>query len=119
MPVIHVNTIEEFSKFLANKKGNQHVFVDFFAQWCGPCKRIAPKLEEFSETYNAVTFLKVDVDEIPEIAELYSVGVLPTFLMFKTGTAERLYQPIEGADLNKIEGMLKMVTGAIKPSADF
>ncbi|KAI3406980.1 TRX1 [Candida oxycetoniae] len=61
------------------------VVVDFFATWCGPCKMIAPLLDKFSNEYSNVKFLKVDVDELNEIAEQYEVSSMPTLIFFKNG----------------------------------
>ena len=56
--------------------------IDFFATWCGPCKMIAPHLEEMDKTMDDVVFLKVDVDECEDISEEYKVGLkyFPVFL---------------------------------------
>ncbi|MCR9066797.1 MAG: thioredoxin [Cytophagales bacterium] len=61
------------------------VVVDFFATWCGPCKRIAPDLETLSELEQTVIFMKVDVDELEDLAAKYDVSAMPTFLFFKNG----------------------------------
>ncbi len=61
------------------------VFVDFFANWCGPCKMISPIVEEVSNEINDVKFLKVDVDNCDEIAAMYSVMSIPTLMIFKDG----------------------------------
>lgn len=53
--------------------GGKAVFVDFFATWCGPCRMIAPKIDQFSQQFSNIVFLKVDVDECPELAEKYEV----------------------------------------------
>ena len=61
------------------------VLVDFWATWCGPCKMIAPVLEELSyEVYNA-RFVKIDVDENPNIANKYQIASIPTLMIFKNG----------------------------------
>jgi thioredoxin 1 len=75
------------------------VLIDFFAPWCGPCKRIAPLYEELSKKYTKVTFLKVDVDESEDIASKYSVESLPTFVFLKNGVEVKR---IEGADLREL-----------------
>ncbi|GAB7335676.1 hypothetical protein MBLNU13_g07987t1 [Cladosporium sp. NU13] len=59
--------------------------VDFFATWCGPCKVIAPQVVKFSNNYTDARFYKVDVDEVPEVAQEQSVRAMPTFLLYKDG----------------------------------
>ncbi len=62
------------------------VVVDFWAEWCGPCKMIAPSLEEISEEMgDKVKIAKVNMDENPDIAAKYGVRSIPTLLMFKGG----------------------------------
>ena len=77
------------------------VIVDFFADWCGPCKMIAPVLEKLSEEYeNEIMFCKVNVDENSDIAARFSVQNIPTFISFKNG---QLYNTMVGAgSKNKI-----------------
>lgn len=62
------------------------VLVDFYADWCGPCKMIAPVLEELSATYaGKATIIKVNVDEEQGIAQRYGVMSIPTLILFKDG----------------------------------
>ncbi len=62
------------------------VVVDFWAEWCGPCKMIAPSLEELSDEMNGkVKIAKLNMDENPELAAQYGVRSIPTLLMFKGG----------------------------------
>jgi thioredoxin 1 len=62
------------------------VVVDFWAEWCGPCKQIAPDLEAISEEMaGKVTIAKVNMDENPDIAAQYGVRSIPTLLLFKGG----------------------------------
>lgn len=68
------------------------VLVDFYAQWCGPCRMISPVLEELHEEYDGkVKFVKVDIDVNPETAKEYGVMSIPNLLIFKDGElADRL-----------------------------
>lgn len=62
------------------------VVVDFWAEWCGPCKMIAPSLEELSvEFAGKVKVVKLNIDENPELAAQYGVRSIPTLAMFKGG----------------------------------
>lgn len=63
---------------------NGVVLVDFFATWCGPCKMLAPVLEEL-ESDRSVKIVKVDVDECETLAQQYSIMSVPTLLLFKDG----------------------------------
>jgi len=67
-------------------KSDIPVVVDFWAEWCGPCKMIAPSLEEISnEMDGKVKIAKLNMDENPELAAQYGVRSIPTLLMFKDG----------------------------------
>ncbi|MFT5202564.1 MAG: thioredoxin 1 [Candidatus Aldehydirespiratoraceae bacterium] len=62
------------------------VLVDFWAEWCGPCKMIAPILEEIAdEKGDAIKILKLNVDDAPEIARRFEVMSIPTMILFKDG----------------------------------
>jgi thioredoxin 1 len=65
---------------------NVPVVVDFWAEWCGPCKMIGPSLEELSsEMAGSVKIVKVNIDENPELGAQYGVRSIPTLLIFKAG----------------------------------
>ena len=62
------------------------VLVDFWAEWCGPCKQIAPALDELNEEFgDQLTIAKVNIDENPETPSKYGVRGIPTLILFKDG----------------------------------
>ena len=63
------------------------VVVDFWAPWCGPCKAIAPALEELAAATERVEFVKLDIDENPETAARFGVLSIPTVILFSGGEA--------------------------------
>ena len=82
MPKI-VNTAE-FDELIA--RSETPVLVDFFAAWCGPCKMLAPVLEEVAaQAQGKAQVVKVDIDESPELAQRYGVMSVPTLMSFSAG----------------------------------
>ncbi len=75
---------QNFKKDVLDAK--QPVLVDFWAEWCGPCKAIAPSLEELSdEMSNKLKIVKINVDENPSISNTYSIRSIPALMIFKDG----------------------------------
>ena len=65
---------------------NKPVLVDFWAEWCGPCKAIGPSLEELSdEMASTLKIVKINVDENPSISQTYSIRSIPALMIFKDG----------------------------------
>jgi thioredoxin 1 len=65
------------------------VLVDFWAEWCGPCKQIAPILSEIAKEHPGLRIAKVNVDDNPEIAMRFNVMSIPTLLVFEKGEAKK------------------------------
>ena len=101
MPVIAIQTEHDFKQQISSDK---LVVVDFYATWCGPCRFVAPKIEEFSTKYTNVVFIKVDVDQLASVAAECEISAMPTFQLFKAG---KKVAEVIGADANKIEAAIK------------
>lgn len=68
-------------------QSEQPVIVDFYADWCGPCKRLSPIIEELSGEVDDARFVKVDVEDQAELAGRFGVQSIPTLIFFKGGEA--------------------------------
>lgn len=82
MAVIKVSNDMFKEKVLSNPKP---VLVDFYADWCGPCKMLAPLVEEISNESDAYEVVKLNVDDAPDLAARYGVMSIPTLIVFKNG----------------------------------
>ena len=83
MANIITGTNENFNEVI---NGKLPVLVDFWASWCGPCRMIAPFVEQLADEYEGkVAFMKVNVDEQPELCEKYRVSSIPNLILFKDG----------------------------------
>jgi thioredoxin 1 len=87
---LHVSDANFDSEVL---KSSEPVLVDFFAEWCGPCKAMAPALEAVAaEMKGKVKVAKLDVDQNPQVTQKYTIQAMPTLMIFKDGkkVAERV-----------------------------
>jgi len=104
--VQELNTAAEFKEKVLDDTSDALIVVDFFAQWCAPCKMIAPKIEKMSkEDFKDVKFFKVDVDENEETAQEQEISAMPTFLFFKKG--QKLADNVMGANEAKIKELIE------------
>lgn len=78
--MLHITTKAEFENLI---KENNNVVIDFYATWCGPCKLLAPIFEDVAKEKENVIFVKVDVDEAGELAELFGISSIPTVVYIK------------------------------------
>ena len=97
--------IKDAAEYDAGLKENTSVFVDFYADWCGPCKMVAPVVEALSEVHTGVKFVKVNVDDNPDIAQRYGIMSIPTMIAVKNG--EVASQTVGFAPQEILEGIVK------------
>jgi len=82
MAVLHVTSENFETEVLQSEKP---VLVDFWASWCGPCKMVAPVLEELAEEITDVKIVKVNVDQQPDLAQKFQIMSIPTMVLIKEG----------------------------------
>ncbi len=84
--VLHVSDADFNDKVL---NASEPVLVDYWAEWCGPCKMIAPVLDEIAEEYkDKLIVAKLNIDENPETPQHYGVRGIPTLMLYKNGDVE-------------------------------
>ena len=92
-------------------KATGAVVVDFWAEWCGPCRMIAPALEEISGSLNGkVKIVKLNVDESPKTAQKYGIMSIPTLMLFKNG--ELASRQVGAAPKQKLEQWITSAAAA-------
>lgn len=102
MTITPVTSISELNAILSDK--DKLSVIDFHATWCGPCHAIAPAFEALSKKYSSVNFLKCDVDAATEVAKLYSVSAMPTFIFLK-GSSK--VDQLKGANKSALESIIQ------------
>jgi thioredoxin 1 len=98
-----ITTLDDFNKILTTHSA---VVVDFFADWCMPCKQIAPYFKELSSQYPNIFFCKVNIENGDEVASMCEVSSLPTFLFYKNKeNIDELIGANKNELLHKIESL--------------
>ncbi len=83
MSVVNIGSVEAFDKLIS--ESDKPVLVDFWAEWCGPCKILSPRVDEAAGEMDDVAVAKVNVDEQEEIAARYKIMQIPTLILLKNG----------------------------------
>ena len=85
-----LNHLDNSSFELTIKNADTPVLVDFYADWCGPCKALAPTLEAVAEEHAGnLAVVKVDIDDNPELATRFNIQSIPTLIVFNGGEAKK------------------------------
>lgn len=80
--ILKVSNNDELDKAIQE---NKYVVLDFYADWCGPCKALAPVIQDVSKELEDVTFIKIDVDHAEELKNMFKISSIPTLIYFKNG----------------------------------
>ncbi|MFN7096126.1 MAG: thioredoxin [Gammaproteobacteria bacterium] len=84
----HITAVNDANFATEVLESDQPVLVDFWAEWCGPCKALTPVLEDIANTYTNVKFVKLNIDESSETPAKYGIRAIPTLILFKNGEAD-------------------------------
>ncbi|KAK4108908.1 thioredoxin-like protein [Canariomyces notabilis] len=116
----HIASLDEFNSLLSSTR---YVVADFYADWCGPCKAIAPHFQQFAAASSIdgfLAFAKINVDKAPTVAQKYGVAAMPTFLFFKDGKQVGVNGAamIQGANLPSLKLAVEKMSRLAKEKAD-
>ncbi|XP_017771779.1 PREDICTED: thioredoxin, mitochondrial-like [Nicrophorus vespilloides] len=90
---------KDFLERIENSKGKEPIIVDFFANWCGPCKVLEPRLANvIAKRAGKISLAKVDIDDMAEVAAKYDVGSIPALVVFRNGKVEERLVGLQDED---------------------
>jgi thioredoxin 1 len=106
--VYEVQTEQQLRHIVATAPGA--VVLDFYAQWCGPCKAVAPQLPQLEAAFSgACTVVKIDVDAAPNLMHYFGVAAMPTFVVLRGGAE---VGRVQGANLQQVAGTVSRALSA-------
>jgi len=94
--LVEIKTMESYLKIIHT---DMPIVLDFSAAWCGPCKKIFPKIVDLSKEYPEIIFAKIDIDSLEELANQYTITSVPTFKFVLNGTE---HAEVCGANIDKV-----------------
>jgi thioredoxin 1 len=103
----HLTSGTSAAEFQRQLQGQAFTLVDFHAQWCGPCKAISPQVDQLAMLHPHITFLKVDVDQCPDVSGSCSIAAMPTFILYSRGQE---VSRVTGANPAKLRELLQQAT---------
>ncbi|KAJ7074774.1 thioredoxin-like protein [Mycena amicta] len=106
---VEIHSIQQWNDIIEASSSEKTIVVDFHAEWCGPCKAIAPRFNQVAQQNPDVQFLRVDVDEQTDIAETFHVTAMPTFFAIKDKTVVGM---LRGADPQGLARLVKQHGGS-------
>lgn len=108
---IEISSTEHFSTIL---KESRVVVADFYADWCGPCKQIAPYYDQLSQSISepkAITFVKINTETQKPLAAEFAVSSIPTFILFRNGA---VVEKVKGANLQGLQSLIEKLTSDVE-----
>ncbi|KAK8810294.1 hypothetical protein WA538_002869 [Blastocystis sp. DL] len=98
-----ITYIKDDDTYHTLKSGSKPCIMNFSATWCGPCKMMAPQFAALSSAYDSVNFVKIDVDNSPNLTMEEHITSVPTYLLYKNN---KLIEQFAGADVNRLKKMI-------------
>ncbi|KAL7904351.1 thioredoxin-like protein [Trichoderma velutinum] len=113
--LVHITSKAQFDDLLSSSR---IVVADFYADWCAPCKQIAPLYASLAEQIsrpNLLTFVKIDNDTNQDLAQEYGITALPTFLLFRSG---KVIQKVQGANPIELKSVIEKLASELESLAE-